>query len=85
VGQTGVSLESYYSNINSNINIDYIYIPFDQIKNKSKTLVKELEKLVSSLVGNSDLSDVSVDDIIELWNTYSSRYKLPKVILNKNS
>lgn len=71
-----------YSNIIDS-NIKYINIPIDQIKRKTKSLAENLERLLSFLNGKeTDLIDVSYREIIDLWNWYSSDYRLPKVNTN---
>jgi len=85
IGTIGVNDWTYNSNIN-NSNIKYITIPIDQVKKKSKTLAGQLENILSSLVGKTDLEDVDYKSIIELWNSYNKSNRLPAINLsNPNS
>lgn len=78
-GTLGLSDWNTNSNINYS-NIKDITIPFVQIKEKSKSLIKELEALLLSLSGEwTDLNDVSADSIITLRNWYYNKYKLPRI------
>jgi len=77
-----VSIAERRDNSNINNNIKYISISVAQVKEKKGELIKELEWLLSSLRGQTDLKDVGADDIIVLWNSYSSKFKLPKVNLD---
>ena len=66
------------SNIN-NSNVKQIYIPVDQVKEKSKRLAGDIEKLLSFLIGETDLIDVDYTEIIELRNDCYETHKLPRV------
>lgn len=76
------TLTKWLDNSNINSNINYITLSVDQVKRKEGSLTKELKSLLSSLEGKTDLQYTSAIEIIELWNSYNSEYKLPKVTIN---
>ena len=81
-----VNLTKWLDNSNINYsNINRVYISVDQIKEKNKSLVAELEQLILSLRGKTDLEDVSLDDLIILRNWLYDEYKLPRINNNPNS
>ncbi len=77
LGTESPSLWSDNSNINSNIN--YITISVAQLKERKGESIKALERLISSLRGETDLKDTSADQVITLWNNYSKEYRLPRI------
>jgi len=81
-GVTSVTKWCDNSNVN-NSNVNYIYIPVDQVKEKSKKLAGQLEYILSSLYGETDLKDVKAIEIIKLRNSMSDEYKLPKVAIKE--